>query len=265
MGVLNVTPDSFSDGGQFTTVARAVERGLEMVAAGADILDIGGESSRPGAETVSLAEELERVVPVICALRQRTQVPISVDTTKAEVLREAIAAGADILNDISAGQLDPDILPAAAQLDVPVILMHMQGTPRTMQTDPVYGNVVDEVYTHLDQRIDAAVKAGVKRERIAVDPGIGFGKTLDHNLELIRRCQEFRSLGCPILMGVSRKSFLGKILDRPEPQQRIWGTAAACSMAIAQGADILRVHDVAEMVDVCRVVDGIVRGDCERN
>ena len=259
MGVLNITPDSFSDGGQYNCLDQAVARALYLIESGADMLDIGGESSRPGADAVPLEEEIQRVVPVIRALRQLTTIPISVDTTKAEVLEAAIAAGADILNDISAGLLDAEMLPTAARLKVPVMLMHMQGTPRTMQANPTYRDVIDDVYDYFADRIVAAQAAGISRNRIVIDPGIGFGKTVDHNLSLIARGKEFRSLGCPMLVGVSRKSFIGKILDRPDPGDRVWGTGAACAVAIVQGADLLRVHDVAQMEDVSRLCDGLLR------
>lgn len=259
MGVLNITPDSFSDGGQFNSVERAIDRAQQLIEAGTDILDIGGESSRPGAESVPLDEELNRVVPVIRALREWTSIPISIDTTKAPVLEAAIAAGADILNDISAGLLDADMLPTAARLEVPVFLMHMQGTPRTMQAAPSYGDVVDDVYNYFVERIAAAEAAGILRSRISIDPGIGFGKTVEHNLSLIARGAELCSLGCPILVGVSRKSFIGKILNRPNPDERLWGTGAACAVAIAQSADVLRVHDVAEITDLSRLCDALMR------
>lgn len=259
MGVLNVTPDSFSDGGQFNSVEQAVEQVRHLIEEGADILDIGGESSRPGAESVSLQEELHRVVPVIRALREWTSIPISIDTTKAPVLEAAIAAGADMLNDISAGLLDRDMLPTAACLGVPVFLMHMQGTPRTMQAAPSYGDVVDDVYDYFIERIEAAEAVGIPRARICIDPGIGFGKTVAHNLSLIARGAEFGSLGCPILVGVSRKSFIGKILDKPAPSDRVWGTGGACAVAIARSADVLRVHDVAEMSDISQLCDRLLR------
>ena len=263
MGVLNVTPDSFSDGGQFNQLEQAVSRARYLVEAGADILDIGGESSRPGAQPVPAEEELRRVVPVIRALRELTDIPISIDTTKAEVLAAAIAAGADILNDISAGLLDPEMLATAAKLEVPVILMHMRGTPRTMQANPTYRDVIDDVYDYFIERISAAEAAGIARSRIAIDPGIGFGKTVEHNLSLIRRGIEFRSLGCPLLVGVSRKSFIGKLLNRPDPGDRVWGTGAACAVAIAQQADLLRVHDVAEIYDICQIGDRLLRSSSD--
>ncbi|MEO1132305.1 MAG: dihydropteroate synthase [Cyanobacteria bacterium J06639_1] len=258
MGVLNVTPDSFSDGGKYDTRARALTQARHLVASGADLIDIGGESSRPGAASVPPEEELRRVLPAIEAIRAESDIPISIDTTKAMVLEKAIAAGADILNDISAGCFDPDMLAMAAKLGIPVMLMHMQGTPRTMQRSPTYGDVVDDVYAHLEARIEAAMAAGIERTNIAIDLGIGFGKTVNHNLDLINNCVQFRSLGVPIFVGVSRKSFIGAILDRPQPEERLWGTGAACSVAIATGSHGIRVHDVAPMKDISRITDAIV-------
>lgn len=262
MGILNVTPDSFSDGGQFNTLDTALEQAQRMVAAGADMLDIGGQSTRPGAEQITLEAEIERVIPVIQRLRQMAwmaTVPISVDTTRAEVAKRAIAAGADMINDISGGTFEPDILAIAAALKVPIILMHMRGTPQTMQQMTDYGDLVAEIGAALQQQAEAAIAAGVKPEHIALDPGIGFAKTAEQNIELLRRLPELRRLGYPLLVGTSRKSFIGKILDQPDPQQRVWGTAATCCAAIAHSADILRVHDVAEMADVCKVADAIWR------
>lgn len=259
MGVLNVTPDSFSDGGQFNTLDRALEQARYLIHSGADILDIGGQSTRPQAVEISLEEELERTIPVIQVLRQETEIPISIDTTRSQVAQQAIAAGADIVNDISGATYDPDMLPAVAQLGVPIILMHIRGTPQTMQKLTDYQDLVGEILGWLQQRIAAAIAAGIDPGQIAIDPGIGFAKTSAQNLELLRQGAAFQSLGCPVLVGPSRKSFIGHILDQPNPQQRVWGTAAACCAAIAGRADILRVHDVREMVDVCRVADAIWR------
>ncbi len=262
MGILNVTPDSFSDGGQFNTLSTALEQAQRMVEAGADILDIGGQSTRPGAEQITLEAEIERVIPVIQMLRQMdwmATVPISVDTTRAEVAKRAIAAGADIINDISGGTFEPEILSVAAALNVPIILMHMRGTPQTMQQMTDYGDLVAEIAAALQQQVAAAIAAGVKSECIALDPGIGFAKTAEQNIDLLRRLPELKALGYPLLVGTSRKSFIGKILNQPDPQQRVWGTAATCCAAIANSADILRVHDVAEMADVCKVADAIWR------
>lgn len=262
MGVLNVTPDSFSDGGRFDTVNAAIDRAISMVAAGVDIIDIGGESTKPGATPVDEATESARVLPVIEALREHpsTQnIPISIDTTKATVAQAAIAAGADIVNDVSGGEYDPQMLATVARLGIPYILMHMRGTPATMQQMTDYDDVVEEVLGYFETQIDRAVESGIDRSNIIIDPGIGFAKKYQQSIELIRQLHRFQVLDLPILVGVSRKSFIGKILDRSDPQQRLWGTAAACCAAIARGADIIRVHDVAEMVDVSRVADVMFR------
>lgn len=266
MGVLNVTPDSFSDGGQFITVEAAIAQAQAMVNGGADVLDVGGESTRPQAEAVPLAAELSRVIPVIRALRSGSDtvapmtVPISVDTTKAAIARAAISAGANLVNDISGAMVDPAMLPTVAELGVPIVLMHSRGTPKTMQQLTQYEDLMGEIYEFLAQRVEAAIASGIPQEQIAIDPGIGFAKTYRQSLEILRQLPRLKPLGCPILVGVSRKSFIGHLLNQPDPTQRIWGTAAACATAIAQGADLLRVHDVPEMYDVCRVADAIVRG-----
>ncbi len=259
MGVLNVTPDSFSDGGQFNTVEAALAQVRHLVAAGIDILDIGGQSTRPGALEISLAAELNRILPIVNAVRQECQTPISVDTTRAAVAQAAVAAGADMVNDISGGTYDPQMLPTVAKLGVPIVLMHLRGSPQTMQQLTDYPDLMGEISQFLKQRITAAIAAGINPGHIAIDPGIGFAKTGAQNLEILRRLREFHSLGCPILVGPSRKSFIGRILDQPDPKARSWGTAAACSAAIAGAADIIRVHDGAEMRDVCRVADAIWR------
>lgn len=263
MGVLNVTPDSFSDGGDFNTLDSAVAQAENMVESGVDIIDIGGQSTRPGAAEISLEEEIDRVVPVVQMLRQKAEIfaniPISVDTTKKEVAKAAVGAGADIINDISGATFDSQMLQTVANLQVPIILMHIRGTPQTMQKLTEYRDLIGEICEFLDARIAAAVSAGIDKSQIIIDPGIGFAKTYSQNLEILRKLQEFSSLNCPILVGVSRKSFIGHILERPEAKQRIWGTAAACTGAIANFADILRVHDVREMRDVCRVADAIFR------
>jgi dihydropteroate synthase len=262
MGVLNVTPDSFSDGGRFERVDAAIDRAVQMVAAGVDIIDIGGESTKPGALPVDEATELARVIPVIEGIRKHREiqhVPISIDTTKATVARMAIEAGADIVNDISGGQFDDRMFETVAQLEVPYILMHMRGTPATMTQMSDYDDVVSEILAFFERQIECAIAAGIDRDRIMLDPGIGFAKKYHQSIEIIRQLDRFQSLDLPLLVGVSRKSFIGKILNQPDPDRRLWGTAAACCAAIASGADLLRVHDVAEIVDVSRVADVMFR------
>jgi dihydropteroate synthase len=259
MGILNVTPDSFSDGGRFNTLESAVAQAQLMLQNGVDIIDIGGQSARPGAEEVSLTEELKRIVPIIIQLRQFTSIPISIDTTKAAVAREAISLGADLVNDISGGTFDPEMLPTVGKLNVPIVLMHIRGTPQTMQQLTEYDDVVGELIEFFQVQIDRAIACGINRENIIIDPGIGFAKTAQQSIELIHRLAEFKSLDLPLLVGVSRKSFMKGILNKDNPQERVWGTAAACCSAIALGADILRVHDLAEMYDVSRVADAIWR------
>jgi len=259
MGVLNITPDSFSDGGDAFALEDAIARARAMTAAGADILDIGGQSTRPGAEPIPLAEELKRVVPAIEAIRHELSVPVSVDTTRAAVAEAAIEVGANWVNDISGATYDSQMLPTVARLGVPIALMHIRGTPATMQTLTEYGDLVGDIVRFLQERVEAAIACGIDPSHLIVDPGIGFAKTAEQNLELLRQIPACKALGAPVLIGVSRKSFIGKILDRPDPKARVWGTAAACAAAIAGGADILRVHDVAAMVDVARVADAIWR------
>jgi dihydropteroate synthase len=263
MGVLNVTPDSFSDGGDFNTIESALAQAENMVKSGVDIIDIGGQSTRPGAAEISLAEELDRVIPLVQILRQKADifgsVPISVDTTRAQVAKAAVDAGADIVNDISGATFDSEMLSTVAQLQVPIILMHIRGTPQTMQKLTDYRDLIGEIGDFLQSRIAAAVAAGIDKSQIIIDPGIGFAKTYNQNLEILRQLPKFRGLDCPILVGVSRKSFIGQILNQPEAKQRVWGTAAACTSAIANSADILRVHDVREMHDVSLVADAIFR------
>jgi dihydropteroate synthase len=260
MGVLNVTPDSFSDGGEFIALDAALMQAQRLVEAGADIIDVGGQSTRPNAEQVSVEEELNRILPVVKQLRSLLSIPISVDTTQATVAKSAIEAGADMVNDISGGTFDPNMLPVVAQLGVPIVLMHIRGTPQTMQQLTKYQDLIGEIYEFLERQIAAAIDAGIKASHLIIDPGIGFAKTAEQNWEILRQLPRFRSLGVPILVGVSRKSFIGRLLDRPDPKDRIWGTAAACCGAIAGSADILRVHDVQQMHDVCRVADTIWRG-----
>ena len=261
MGILNVTPDSFYAGSRRTGADDALETARAMIDAGADILDVGGESTRPGAEAVPEEEELSRVVPAINALREAfPQAVISIDTYKAAVARAAFEAGADFLNDISAMRLDPDLARAAADAQAPVCLMHMQGTPRNMQMDPHYEkDVIGEIIEFLDERIAASVDAGISEQNIIVDPGIGFGKTVEHNLEIVNRLGEFRSLGRPVLLGASRKSFIGKTLELDDEADRLEGSLAVAALGVAAGADILRVHDVAETVRVARMADAVAR------
>ncbi len=246
MGILNVTPDSFSDGGRFLSPDAAVERALAMEKEGADIIDVGGESSRPGADPVPVEEELRRVLPVLERLRGKLRIPISIDTTKAEVAEAALRAGASIVNDISALRFDPAMAPLVAEFGAGLVLMHMLGTPKTMQQAPHYEDVVTEVRDFLAERAQYAQSQGIPREAIAVDPGIGFGKTVEHNLELLRRLPELVELGFPVLVGPSRKSFIGAILGLGV-EERLEGTLAACAVAVVRGADILRVHDVKEV------------------
>lgn len=259
MGVVNVTPDSFSDGGECAKPTAALAQAQKLVAAGADIIDIGGQSTRPGAIQISVEEELERVLSVIEVLREEIAVPISVDTTRATVAAAAVTAGADLVNDIFGGTFDPDMLATVARLNVPIALMHLRGTPQTMQQMTDYQNLLGEIYQFLARQIESAIASGINPSKIIIDPGIGFAKNQSQNLEILRNVGFFKSLNCPILVGASRKSFIGRILDQPDPKERVWGTAAACCAAISTGADILRVHDVAQMRDVCRVADAIFR------
>ena len=256
MGIVNVTPDSFSDGGRYLDADRAVARGEEMARDGADIIDIGGESTRPGAGSVSAREEMERVLPVIRGLRRNASIPISIDTAKAEVARAALEEGADLVNDISALRFDPAMASLVAAEKVPVVLMHMQGTPRTMQQNPAYEDVVAEVKGFLLGRVQFAIEAGVERERIIVDPGIGFGKNLDHNLALLRGLPALAALGRPVLVGASRKTFIGKLLDAG-PEERLEGSLAAAVAAVLAGANMIRVHDVKEACRAVRVADAL--------
>jgi dihydropteroate synthase len=260
MAIVNITPDSFYDGGRRFETGRAVDDAIEMVDFGAEILDIGGESTRPGAQPVSLDEELRRVLPVIRELRKRCSVPISIDTYKGAVARAALDEGADIINDISALRFDPVMAALVAHEGVPLILMHMQGVPRTMQREPQYEDVVREVRDFLAERVRAAKQAGIAQEQIIIDPGIGFGKTLAHNLALLKNLQSLNSLGQPLLIGVSRKAFIGKILNAAGPEERLEGSLAAAVAAVLSGANILRVHDVSETVRALRVIDAIRLG-----
>ncbi len=255
MGILNVTPDSFSDGGMFLDTEKAVKRGLEMAEEGADFIDVGGESTRPGAEVVTFDEELKRVIPVISRLAKAIQIPISIDTYKSEVANLALDAGASIVNDISGLHYDQRIADVVAKHKASIVVMHIKGTPKTMQMNPEYQNVIEDICTYLQEGIQLAEDKGI--ERIIVDPGIGFGKRIEHNLEIIKHLQEFKRFGYPVLVGLSRKSFIGKIMDLPT-DQRLEGTAAAVAVAVMNGANIVRVHDVKKMKRVAQVVDAII-------
>jgi len=256
MGILNVTPDSFSDGGEATDLDSAVKKGLQLIEDGADILDIGGESTRPGAELVTVEEELRRVIPVTKALAARTQIPISIDTTKAEVARQAIQAGAIIINDISGLAFDPAMIPLAAQTKAGVICMHIQGTPQTMQDHPEYQNVVTDLKTWFGARIQKLLDSGIERDHIVIDPGVGFGKTAEHNLEILSQIQAFKDLGFPVLIGHSRKRFLSKLLGR-SVEERLAGTIGVSIALARQSVDILRLHDVAANRDAISAWDAV--------
>lgn len=245
MGILNVTPDSFHDGGRYASTEKAVDRALQMEADGADIIDVGGESTRPGADPLPAEEEMRRVLPVIEAVRRRSDIDLSIDTTKADVARDALAAGASVVNDVSALRFDEKMSGTIAEANAFAILMHMKGTPRSMQENPTYDDAVEEVRSFLRDRIRTAVDAGIEPDRILIDPGIGFGKGLSHNLALLQDLGRLVDLGSPVVVGVSRKSFLGKILGLPS-DERLEGTIAANAIAIANGADVIRVHDVKE-------------------
>jgi len=256
MGILNVTPDSFSDGGQFTDVETAVARGVEMARQGAAIIDIGPESTRPGADAVPADEQIIRAVPVIEALLRQIDIPISIDTRIPKVALVAIEAGASIINDTTA-MADEEMTQLAVRSQVPVILMHMQGTPQTMQTDPRYVDVVAEVSEYLMERAKMAEEAGIAAERIILDPGIGFGKSTEHNLLLLNHLDRLCGLGYRVLLGASRKRFIGQVTGKENPSDRVFGTAATTAIAIAKGASIVRVHDVAETADVVKVANAI--------
>jgi dihydropteroate synthase len=258
MGVLNVTPDSFSDGGNFFSLETAIEHGVRMAAEGADMIDIGGESTRPGAEPVAAGEELRRTIPVIERLKAKIDVPISIDTSKAEVARAAIHAGASIVNDITGGRGDQGMLPLIAETKSAFIIMHMQGTPRTMQKQPRYEDVVSEVADFFRQQYARAIGCNVDPMAIAFDPGIGFGKTLEHNLELLAQLERLRADDRPLVVGVSRKSFLAKLIDSPEMKDRLTPAVALTSLLRARGADVFRVHDVKENVSALRVTEAIL-------
>ncbi|SEF73625.1 dihydropteroate synthase [Vibrio hangzhouensis] len=252
MGIVNVTPDSFSDGGKFTSIDAAISQVESMIQAGVTIIDIGGESTRPGAPDVALEEELKRVIPVIKAIRERFDVWISVDTSKAEVMKQAVEAGADIINDVRALQ-EPGALEVAAQAGVPICLMHMQGQPRTMQSNPSYDDLLSDVSEFLAQRIDACEAVGIKKTQLILDPGFGFGKTLEHNYHLLAHLEKFHQFGLPLLAGMSRKSMIFKLLDKA-PADCLAGSLACATLAAAKGAQIIRVHDAKETVEAMKIV-----------
>ncbi|MBI4697451.1 MAG: dihydropteroate synthase [Nitrospirae bacterium] len=257
MGILNITPDSFSDGGLFFDKTRALAHALQMQTDGADIIDIGGESTRPGAEKLSAREEIKRVVPVIEELAKKLKIPISIDTYKSEVAEAALSAGASIVNDISGLRFDRRMPKVVADHKVPVVIMHIKGSPQNMQINPVYDALIPEIMDYLREGIDIARDAGIDEDKIIIDPGIGFGKTVEHNLEIIRRLKEFTGFEKPILFGPSRKSFIGKMLGGLPADERLEGTAASIAIGIFNGANIIRVHDVKAMVRVARIADGI--------
>lgn len=260
MGVLNVTPDSFSDGGLYLNKEKAVDHAFRLAEEGADIIDVGGESTRPGSATVPLNEEIRRTIPVIEAISKKLNVPVSIDTYKAEVAKRAIDAGASIINDISGLRFDPEMPGTAAEAGVPVILVHIKGKPKDMQQNPVYEALIPEIMDYLRVSICIAEEAGIAGDKIIIDPGIGFGKTYEHNLEIIKNLEEFTMLRKPVAIGVSRKAFIGKVLGNATPSERLEGTAAAVAISIFNGANIVRVHDVKEMVKVVKIADSIKTG-----
>jgi dihydropteroate synthase len=259
MGILNVTPDSFSDGGQYLESNTAIERGITMAREGADIIDVGGESTRPYSRKITVSEELDRVVPVIEGLKKELAIPISIDTCKGEVAQEALKAGASMINDISALRFDPDMASIAAEAGVPVILMHMKGMPENMQKNPTYGDLIPEIFDFLEDAIERAVSAGIKRDVIIVDPGIGFGKTFDHNLKIIKELSRFETLERPVLLGTSNKAFIGHILGK-EVYERDTGTMATIAYGVINGAHMVRVHNVRKAVETVRMIEAIRRG-----
>ena len=255
MGILNITPDSFSDGGIYNSIDLAVNRARQLIIDGADILDIGGESTRPGSSKISIKEELNRVIPVIKEIRKNNKdILISIDTYKSEVAKQSIASGANIINDISGLVLDEKMAGVAASLDVPVVLMHLKGTPKNMQVNPTYKSLIFEIKNFLTSQANYAIKMGVKPKNIIIDPGIGFGKTIKDNFEILAKLKEFTATGYPVLIGPSRKSFIGETLNLPV-DKRLEGTAATIAISIINGAKIVRVHDVSEMKKVCKIVN----------
>lgn len=259
MGILNVTPDSFADGGRYLEAEKAVEHGIEMANQGADIIDVGGESTRPYSKKISANEEMDRVLPVIEALSRETSIPISIDTYKSEVAREAINCGAAMVNDISALRFDPHMAHVVSQAGVPVVLMHMQGTPETMQVKPSYKDLIGEILDFLQQAVDRSAEAGIREDLVIVDPGIGFGKSFDDNLKIIKELSRFESLGRPILLGTSNKAFIGHVLEK-EVHERGTGTMATVACGVLNGAHMVRVHDVAKTVETVKIVDAIKKG-----
>jgi dihydropteroate synthase len=260
MGVLNITPDSFSDGGHYFQRDQAIEHGLTMAEDGADMIDVGGESTRPYAEKVSIHEEMDRVIPVIQGLSKEIRIPISIDTLKAEVAQEAIAAGASIINDISALRSDSRMVSVAAEAGVPIVLMHMKGSPSDMQDNPVYDHLIREIMGFLKSAADRAVEGGIDKASIILDPGIGFGKSFDHNLEIIRELHQFQTMGMPVMLGTSRKAFLGHLLGN-EAYERDTGTMATIAAGVMNGAHIVRVHNVKRTLETVKVIDAIMRGN----
>jgi len=259
MGILNVTPDSFSDGGLYFDKSSAIERAYQIVEEGADIIDIGGESTRPGSEPISIKEELKRTIPVIEAISKKIKVPISIDTYKSEVAKVALDAGASMVNDISGLRFDPKMPDVVSEFKVPVVIMHIKGKPQDMQQNPVYDALIPEIIDYFRVGMKTAISAGVSKDKIIIDPGMGFGKTFDHNLEIINNLREFTFFEKPILVGPSRKAFIGKILGDAPATERLEGTAAAVSISIINGANVVRVHDVKEMVKVAKVADAVKR------
>ena len=261
MGILNVTPDSFSDGGMFLSPEKALHQAKRLIEEGADIIDVGGESTRPFSDSVSEEEEKRRVIPIIEKLAAEVDIPISIDTCKSGVARRALEAGATIINDVSALRFDPTMGEVAAESGAPVILMHMLGTPKTMQKNPHYDAVIAEIISFLQERIAYATRCGVRREQIVVDPGIGFGKTVDHNLSVLKHLAAFHTLNCPLLLGASRKTFIGMILEKEDPLEREIGTGSVTCAAILAGVHIVRVHNVSHNVEVATMADAILRAD----
>lgn len=262
MGILNVTPDSFSDGGLHLDPFLAADRALLMKQQGASIIDIGGESTRPGAQPITIDEELRRILPVIEKIREQSDsIFISIDTTKAEVARQAIEMGADIINDISAGEKDPKMFSVIAKSGAGLVLMHMKGSPETMQVQPQYQEVVPEIASYLHQRCASAQKAGIAQNQLVIDPGIGFGKTVPHNMDLLRHLSILTQSSIPVLVGASRKSFLGALLQRPDPTERLAGNLGVAAWAIQQGVHLLRVHDVIDTCDLCTLLDTLSLGE----